>query len=95
MNTLVFFVFFDQMCTTLLVSSINAYKCHIINFFINLACSVCTEKYRISVFCTNLALYGLGLYKKKTSVDISQYRPRIKKLILALMRVVKFKRYKI
>jgi hypothetical protein len=51
-----FFVFFDQMCTTLLICISNhtlivcfTYKCHISKLFINLACSECTEKYRTSV----------------------------------------------
>jgi hypothetical protein len=31
---------------------------------INLACSVCTEKYRTSVFCTNLALWARCVQKR-------------------------------
>jgi hypothetical protein len=44
------------------------YKCHIINFFINLACLVCIEKYRTSVF----------LYKPRCTKKTSVYRPRVR-----------------
>jgi hypothetical protein len=65
----------------LFVSSINAYKCHIIiKLFINLTCLVLTEKYRTLVF----------LYKprptdsvctKKTSVRYFSVKTSHKKLI--------------
>jgi hypothetical protein len=52
----------------LFVSSINAYKCHIIlKLFINLACSVCTEKYRTSVFLYKPRPTG-SVCTKKSSV---------------------------
>jgi hypothetical protein len=67
------FVFFDRMCTTLLicisnhvlfVSSINAYKCHIINFLLtSLAGYMCRERSDFDLF-VQTSPYGLGLYKK-------------------------------
>ena len=50
----------------LFVSSINAYKCHIINFlFTSLALYMYTEKCSIGPwsFCTNLALWARSVQK--------------------------------
>jgi hypothetical protein len=80
-NTLAIFVFFDQMFTTLLiysfqimyfsvVSSINAYKSHIINFLLtSLALSLQTN-IGPRIFCTNLALRARSV-QKRPRPDIS------------------------
>ena len=78
-----FFVFFDQMCTTLLICISNhaflvclKYKCHINNkLFINLACSVCTEKYRPWVFLCKPRLTrarSVRYFSVKTSRSVSK-----------------------
>ena len=81
--TLVFFVFVDQMCTTLLIcisnhaflvcfKYINAYECYIINILL----TVCTEKYRTSIFLFKPRPMG-SVCTKITRPDISLYRPRV------------------
>ena len=47
-----------------LQNSQKEYRMPYNKLFINLACSVCTEKYRTSVFFVQTSAYGLGLYKK-------------------------------
>jgi hypothetical protein len=96
-NKLVIFVFFDQMCTTLLiciqsmhflfVSSINAYKCHIINFLLtSLARSLqrnigprsfCTNsRINLNCFRTFLVLLWFFLYKWKLLGGGSNHPPQ-------------------
>ena len=72
-NTLVFFVFFDQMCTTLLICISNhaflicfMYKCYIINFLLTSLDSLTRHvqrNIRPRSF-VQTSTYGLGLYKK-------------------------------
>ena len=74
--TLVFFVFFDQMCTTLLICISNhaflvcfKYKCHVINFLLTSFARYVQRNIGPRSFCTNLALRSTGLVcTKKTSV---------------------------
>jgi hypothetical protein len=73
----------------LFVSSINAYKCHIINFLLT---SVRIEKYRTSVFLykPRPTPYGLGL-SKKNSVRyfiVQTSRSVNKKLIMLTLSVI-------
>jgi hypothetical protein len=87
------FVFFDQMCTTLLICISNhaflvcfEYKCLKMPYnklFINLACSVFTEKYRTSVFLYKPRPTG-SVCTKETSVryfSVKTSRSVNKKLI--------------
>ena len=96
---MVFFVFFDQMCTTLLICISNhaflvclKYKCHINNkLLINLACSVCTEKYGTSVFLYKPRPTG-SVCTKKTSVrhfSVQTSRSVNKKLVFTGMPIMK------
>jgi hypothetical protein len=76
-----FFVFFDRMCTTLLicisshafqvmhflfVSSVNA-KCHIINFLLTSLAWSLQRNIGPRSFCTNLALRARSVQKRPRS----------------------------
>jgi hypothetical protein len=70
MNTLVIFVFFDQMCTTLLKCITNhaflvcfKYKCHIINFLLTSLARSLQKNIGPRSFCTNLALRARSVQK--------------------------------
>ena len=82
--SLVFFVFFDQMCTMLLICISNhaffvcsKYKCHIINFLLTSLARYVQRNIGPRSFCTNLALQAQSVQKRPRS-DISLY----KKLLL-------------
>ena len=85
--TLIFFVFFDQMCTTLLIcisnhvflaffSSTNANKCHIINFLLTSLARNAQRNIGSRSFCTNLVLRARSVQRRPGS-NISLYRPRV------------------
>jgi hypothetical protein len=81
---LVFFVLFDQICTTLLICISNhaflvcfKYKCHIINFLLTSLARYVQRNIGPQSFCTNLALRARSVQRRPRS-DISLYIPRVR-----------------
>ena len=84
MNTSVFLVFFDQMCTVVLLRiciSNHAflicfkYKCHIINFLLTSLARCVQINIGPQPFCTNLALRSRSVEKRpwsKISLDMAR-----------------------
>ena len=70
----------------LFVSSINAYKCHIINFLLTSLARYVQRNIGPRSFCTNLALRVRSVQKRPRS-DISLYRPRVR-LIRSYYRLI-------
>jgi hypothetical protein len=66
-----------QIMHFLFVSSINAYKCHIINFLLTSLARHVQTNIGPRSFCTNLALRARSVQKRPRS-DISLYRPRVR-----------------
>jgi hypothetical protein len=85
------------MCTTLLICISNhaflvcfKYKCHIINFLLTSLASVCTEKYRTSVFLYKPRPTG-SVCTKKTSVryfSVQTSHSVNKKLFIVVARYI-------
>jgi hypothetical protein len=83
MNTSVFLVFVDQMCTVLLRICISnhaflicfKYKCHIINFLLTSLARCVQTNIGPQPFCTNLALRSRSVEKRPWS-EISLDMPR-------------------
>jgi hypothetical protein len=61
----------------LFVSSINAYKCHIIKFLLTLLARYVQRNIGPRPFCTTLPLRARSVQQRPRS-DISLYRPRVR-----------------
>ena len=102
--TLIFFVFFDQMCTTLLIcisnndflgvfSSTNANKCHIINFLL----TSLAQNAQINIGSRSFvqtSSSGLGLYKEDLGLIflcIQTSRSVNKNLIICMKKLYRSK----